>query len=231
MGNYISFVELNNYKVAGSTIDISAYSTPEIISAIDHTESFIEYTCGDIFYPKADIKYFDGNGNYKLFLPPTSVQKILAINSVVEVDFDGVSILHTFIEDVDFKKYDYYLETARAMFLGNNRARITGGGVWPAGQKNIRVDGTWGSANISDEIKFCTTVLTLERLKPGCTKMSSRDVKQVVWSDFTVTFSGSSTDSNLTGFIEVDRILSRHVNMCSMFLAAPTDPFSRGITL
>ena len=91
--------------------------------------------------------------------------------------------------------------------------------------------GTWGHSATPEDIKWCTTVLTIERLKPGTSKLTSRDVKQVNWSDYTVTFAGTSDEGNLTGFIDVDRILSKYVNVSSMFIPVPSEPFDRNIRL
>jgi len=230
MGNYATYAEVIAIKIDGSVVDVSSYTEAEVDDVIDRIEDQIEYLTSDIFYSKTATYRFDGNGNYKLFFQPQLAYKLLTIVACKELDIDG-TVLDTFTENTDFVKYDYYIETARSYPGDSVRRGITRGGRWPKGQRNMEVEGTWGASSVPPDIKYITIILTLERLKPGSTKMTARDVKQVVWSDFTVTFTGESGMANLTGFIEVDRILEKHINTVSMFFVVPSEPHSGGIEL
>lgn len=230
MGNYATNTDLTTFKVDGSVIDLSEYTTAEMDAAINRSESYIEYVCSDIFYSKTETMKFDGNGNFKLFFMPQSAFALLTVTTCKEVDIDG-TVLDTFVEETDFIKYDYYVETSRSYPNDSARRGVTRGGRWPKGQQNIEIVGTWGRSSVPEDIKYITTLLTIERLKPGTTKQTARDVKQVVWSDFTVTFTGNSDTENLTGFIEVDRILEKYVNTAPMFFVTPSEPFNRGFEL
>ena len=231
MGNYASVAEVKAFKVDGAVIDVSEYTDDEITAAIERTEEYINYVCSDIFYEKTETILFDGNGQHKLFFITTSPYKLLEITTCKEVDIDGSTVLDTFTEGTDFIMYDYYIETARHYPSDSPRRGFTRGGKWPRGQKNIQIVGKWGRASVPKDIKYVTILLTLERLKPGCTKQTARDVKQVVWSDFTVTFTGKSDSANLTGFIEVDRILEKYINTAPMMFVTPSEPFDRHIQL
>jgi hypothetical protein len=231
MGNYATYADVTGFKVDGSAVDLSSYTEAEVGASIDRIEEFIEYICNDVFYAKTQTFLVDGNGSHKLFFAMTTPYRSVTLTSVKELDFDGTTIKETFVEDTDFKKYDYYLETARRYPGMGARTGVTRGGVWPKGQKNIEIIGTWGHSSTPADIKHCVILLVLERLKPGSTRMASKDVKQVVWSDFTVTFSGSSSEGDLTGFVDVDRILSKYVNMSTMFVVTPSEPFDRGMEL
>jgi hypothetical protein len=231
MGNYATASDVTSYKIDGSTVDLSAYTTAEIDTVITRTEEYIEYVTNDVFYSKTATFKFDGNGQNKLFFVPVTPLKLLTITSVKDLDFDGSTVIQTFVENTDYKKYDFFIETHRRYPNNDVRRGIGRGGNWPRGQKNIEVVGTWGHSATPEDIKWCTTVLTIERLKPGTSKLTSRDVKQVNWSDYTVTFAGTSDEGNLTGFIDVDRILSKYVNVSSMFIPVPSEPFDRNIRL
>lgn len=223
MGNYATLAEVKALKSGGVVSDVeSSYTDDEINTEIDLMESLIENICNDTFYTVTATYKFDGNGLTKLFFQPEVVARLISVTSVKDYDTNGTTLLHTYTEGTDFVAYDYYLETPVAWPEDTPRRGIFRGGVWPKGQKNIWVEGTWGRATTPPEIKRATLLLTLERLMPGFMKLSPKDVSQVVWGDFTASFKGIGKGES-TGYAEIDRMLERYVNRVDMFLAIPDD--------
>lgn len=225
MGNYASNSDVTGFKVDGSTVDLTQYTSAEITTEIDFAEAIIEEICEDTFYAKTATHTFDGTGNVKLFFIPKVKDRLLTVTTLKELDLDGTTVLDTFVENKDYKRYPFYIETARSFSGDSPRRRFGTGGVWPKGQNNIQVVGTWGHSTTPAEIKRATILLTLERLKPGSTNQTPGDVTQSGWGDFQVTFkSGQGVVSGQeTGLVEVDRMLRRYYNDVDLFLAIPRD--------
>lgn len=223
MGNYASNADVAGFKVDGSTIDLTQYTSAEITAEIAFAESLIEEICEDIFYAKTATHTFDGTGNVKLFFMPKIKYRLISVTTLKELDLDGSTVLDTFTENVDFKTYPFYVETSRYIEGDSPRRRFGTGGVWPSGQNNIQIEGTWGSTEVPAEIKRATILLTLEKLKPGLTNQTPGDVRSIGWDDFRISFkaSGASNTYSETGLNDVDRILRRYINDVDLFLAVP----------
>ncbi len=223
MGNYAANADVTGFKIDGSTIDLTQYTSGEITTEIAFAEELIEEICEDIFYSKTETNTFDGTGNVKLFFMPKVKYRLLTVTSVRELDLDGTTVLDTLTENVDFKLYPFYVETSRYVEGDSPRRRFGTGGVWPTGQNNIQIAGTWGHPAVPAEIKRATILLALERLKPGSTNQTPGDVRSIGWDDFRVSFkaSGASNTYSETGLNEVDRILRRYLNDVDLFLSIP----------
>jgi hypothetical protein len=221
MGNYVTAAAIRAYKVAGNTVDLTSYTDDDINDEIEVVEQQIETVCNDIFYLKTVTNLFDGNGLTELFMPPTVTYRLLTVTSLTELDVDGSTVLDTFVEGKDFKLYPYYVQTTLAVDGDTPRRRFGSGGVWPKGQSNISIAGTWGRVTTPAMIKKAAKLLTLENLIPGSAGLATRDVSQAVWPDFTVTFKGTDDVGASTGFAEVDRLLRDHINWVDMFNVVP----------
>jgi hypothetical protein len=222
VGNYATSTEVKAFKVDGVVVDLTSYTDAEIDVDIGLAEDFIERITNNIFYSKTETNQFDGNGLHKLFFFPSIVYPVISITSVKDVDIDG-TVLDTLVENQDFITYPHYLEVSLAFPEDSPRRRISQGGNWPKGQKNIHVEGTWGRSVLPPAIKRATILLTLERLKPQSTGMVPKDIKQAVWPDFTVTFRGREEDlvGQSTGYNLIDRLLEPYLNNVDMFLVVP----------
>lgn len=225
MSNYATIAEVKAFKVDGAVSGVASnYTDGEIQTELDLVEEIIEVICNDIFYTKTETNYFDGNGLVKLYFFPEIPYRLISITSCKDYDIDGTTLLDTYVENSDFKKYHYYLETARAYAGDSPRRRFGSGGVWPKGQKNIAIAGTWGRSAVPAAIKRATLLLTLERLSPGFCELSPTDVKQGAWDDFTITFSGREFEvGQSTGFVQVDMLLIKYVNYVDLFLVVPDE--------
>jgi len=211
-------------KINGDLIDFCDYTDAEIDDEISVAEALIERITGDIFYNKAATLSFDGNGLTRLFFLPEHPYKLLTIVSVKDFDVDGTTLLDTYVEGTDFVVYDYYLETALSFSGESPRRRFGTGGVWPKGQKNIAIEGTWGVTSVPAAIKKVAKLLTAESLIKGITSLQAGDAQEIEWEDFTVKFkggTGSDDHGRATGFYELDRILVNYINYAPMFLAIP----------
>jgi len=222
---YASVQEIRDFKIDGAAIpELSAYTDTEIGDDLNLASRMIESITNDWFYEKTVTEYYDGNGEYNLFFYPEIPARVIEVTSVEQVDVDGTTVLETYVEDTDFKVYDHFIgmphiDTSRV------RTYFGGGSKWPRGARNIKIVGTWGRAAgfTPPEIKRATILMTMERLIPGSTGLSPKDVAQAVWSDFTVTFRGQGTENigMSTGYPEIDRLIEVHVNRVDMFLSVP----------
>jgi hypothetical protein len=223
MGNYITAADARAFRVQGSVVDLVGYADTDIDTDIELAESIIESITGDVFYSNSVTAYLDGNGLSELWFFPEVTGRALTVTSLVEVDDDGSTVLYTYTADDDYKLYDYYA----AIIKADDRPRVRVGkrGVFPKGEKNIKVVGTFGRSAVPAEIKRATLLLVLERLAPGSTGIAPKDTVQASWSDFTVTYRGgdSATTGQSTGFPEVDRLLQGHVNYATMFNVVPDE--------
>ena len=225
MANYVTAATLKTFKIDGCVIDLTGYSDTEIEEAIVLAESIIESITNDRFYSSTETNLFDGNGKNVLFFAPRTSYQILTITSVKDLDIDGVTVIETLVENSDFVRYPHYLEVGKSWPGDTPRRGVFRGGTWPLGQNNIQVIGTWGRTTTPVEIIRATKLLAIETLKPGSTKMTRDDVTQAVWSDFTVTFKGNDLATGMgTGFLEVDKLLSRFINLVDMFVTTTTTP-------
>lgn len=219
MSNYTTVNDVKAYKVNGVVALASGlYTDNEIQDAIDLTESLIEKITGDVFYSLTATYLFDGSGEITQYFPPDIPYKLLTVSTVKELDFDQTTVLHTYTENYDYVRYAHFLQTSIA-YPDDRPRRVFGrGGVFPKGQKNIQVAGTWGYSTTPLPITEATILLTLERLMPGSTKMNRRDAQTVQWDDFRITFRGTGLDTRLTGFTEIDRLLEGYINYSGLFL-------------
>jgi hypothetical protein len=215
-GNYASVAQVKALKVDGAVVGLSAFTDAEIGDEIALVEELIEKLTNDIFYTKTETNYFDGNKDIALFFAPRVAYQLISVTTCKDVDIDG-TVLETFTENDDFVKYSHSIEVSTAWSGDRPRRGVFRGGVWPFGQKNIEVAGTWGRATVPAAIKRVTIWLTLEKLVPGSTNMSNADVSQISWPDFTMSVRGDLF-GKLTGYVEVDRILEDYMNFSDMFM-------------
>jgi hypothetical protein len=144
MPKYVDVAHLKAMKVDGVTIDLSDYSDNEIGDKIDVAEEIVDRITGDLFNGVLKTEALDGSGLSRQFFIPEVIRKLLEITTVKDLDLDG-TILQTYVENTDFKRYDYYLESN--LSVDQNVRRVVGsGGMWPRGQKNIEIVGYWGYA-------------------------------------------------------------------------------------
>lgn len=219
MSNYATVQQVKDYKVRGVVaLTAGLYTDPEIQTAIDLAESIIERITGDVFYELEETYLFDGSGEITLYFPPTAPYKLLEVTTAKELDSDQSTVLHTYTENLDFVRYAHFIQTVIAYPDDRPRRMFGRGGIWPEGQKNIEIDGTWGWETTPPEITEATILLVLERLIPGSTRMNRKDAQTLQWDDFRITFRGSGLDTRLTGFTEVDRLLENYINYSGLFL-------------
>ncbi len=225
MGNYIVEADVSGHKINGKTIDLTEYTSAEINVEIEMVEDIIEGICEDIFYSKSETLLFNGNGQIKLFFFPKMKYRLLSVTTLRELDLNGTTVLDTYVENTDYKKFPFYIEVARDYSGDEPRRRFGTGGVWPKGQSNIELVGNFGASNTPADIKRAAILLTLENLKPGSTQQTPSNLMQTGWNDFQITFKsgGGVVGGHNTGFVEVDRMLMRHYNDVDLFLTTETE--------
>lgn len=219
---YATAAEVRAKKIAGETVDLSAYTNDDIETELNLVSRYVEEICNDIFYTKTETNKFDGSGTPRLFFHPRIPYRLISVTSAKEYDIDGSTLLDTYTEGTDFIVRDYWLEMAKDFPGDSPRRRYGSGGVWPKGQQNIWIEGTWGRSSCPPEIKRAAILWVLEYLMPGSTGQAPKDIVQVNWSDFTLSYKqGEDTTGLSTGFPEIDRLLHSHVNHVDMFQAVP----------
>ena len=231
MGNYITVESLRAYRPRGSSsaLSFTNWTDDQLDDVIDLVEKTVEDLTKDIFYSKSDTIYFSGNNRLELFIFPVIKYKLLTVVSCQEVTFSE-EVLRTFVEGTNFKIKDYSLVYA---YNTGVSARVDlNAGVWPGGKDNIKVVGTFGSVTVPEPIiEACHMLAVINTLGPfsagiGTGGDSLAGKKQEVWTDYTVTYSGNDFTSlhkqqgvdNLTGYMEVDRILSQYINNVDLFM-------------
>lgn len=231
MSDLVTLAQVKAFRPIGSTTipDFSDFSDEELQAILDDAESTVEMLTNNIFETVADTIYVDGSGLKELFLNVKKPYPIISITSVQEVDIDG-TVQNTFTEGTDFTVEKYSLVLADRYF--SLRTAIHNG-VWPEGDRNIKVTGNWGMSSVPAAIKKAIKLLTIvNSLGPkyagiGIGGSADEDIVQEEWSDYTVTYKGSTPSikqrekgiQNLTGYIEIDRLLSPYINYANLFIA------------
>lgn len=235
MSKYVTIAELKAFRPPGSTttVDFSSFTDPELLQILDDVEAFFETETKNIFYKKTDTVRADGNGRPILFLPQNAqyYYPVLEVDSVKEVELDGTEI-DEYTENNDFFIRGHELEMDAT--VSTIRSSIGKGGVWPKGRRNIEIVGKFGMETTPLDIKRAVSLYAICQSvgssKAGLGEGGSsvgKDKVQQVWNDYTVTYRGrgSSTEqkqediSNITGYLEIDRILSKYINYSGMFRA------------
>jgi len=233
MSNYSTIAGLEAFRPSGSAavLDFSAFTDAEEQEALDYAEELISEGCNDKFYSFADTVYADGHGRAYLFLPQDAnfPYKILTTTSVQEIDFDG-SVLYTYQEDVDYKAEEYYIRADDSVPV-SIRNYVGGVRSFPKGSGNIKIVGTFGHTSAPLNVVKATYLLAIiyllgEGSAGFGTSSGDSGLKQEVWKDYTVTYgSGATSESrknknvpNITGYLEIDRLLMRHVNLSDLMM-------------
>lgn len=224
--NYLTVAALQASKDKdGTVIDTSSYTDAELLTKIQEIEEMVERITNDRFYSFDATYYFDGNGKTMLFFAPEVPYKLLSVTSVKDIDVDG-DVIETMTENDDYVAYGHNLEVVLAWPEDSPRRGTFRGGIWPKGQNNIQVVGSWGWSSTPKEIIRAVTLLCQERVVPGSTGMKKTGIESIAWDDYSVKMGSAAPDSGvLTGFDEVDRILERYMNWTSLFLTIETPPY------
>lgn len=222
MSNYVTVAQIQAEKgPGGRSIDLTNWTDAQIQTKIDEVEAIVESITGDIFYTLEAATYkFDGNYLTFLPFPPKVSYALLSVDSVKNYDTDQSTVLDTYTEHTDFEAREHWLELIKGYPEDSARRRFRAQGKWPKGQLNIWVTGDWGASSCPEDIKRAVKLLTLEHLSPGSMGLATPDVMQMAWADLTVTYKTQNMDNleRQTGFLEVDRLLSRHINYSSLMI-------------
>jgi hypothetical protein len=225
MGNYVDVADLRVYHFNGVCVDLSLISDSEITSKIALAEEAVEAFTGVKYYPQTLTFYFDGTGYDSILFHEQTALPNISVSSVEEIEPDG-TVLDTLVENTDFIRYDDRLEIARCRDYSARR-RFTSFGVWPRGQKNIKIVGSWGVTTTPEAIKEATKLLALSSLVPSQIALNPTGVRRVRFPDYEVEFGHGLADkeTQTTGFQEIDTLLIPYVKV-SLFLRVV--PNSRG---
>lgn len=121
----------------------------EITDDLKAVSRLIDHITGWHFSTYADTRYFDGNGQRRLYLPPPSGIAI-ALGFLVAVDLDGsynyaTSLAHF----VDFRlgPLTGFVQVQYGDVVPGYQLTVIDTGkisIWPEGQRTIKITATWG---------------------------------------------------------------------------------------
>tara|TARA_R110002020_G_scaffold34660_4_gene105272 strand:+ start:787 stop:1473 length:687 start_codon:yes stop_codon:yes gene_type:complete len=220
MPTYTTEAALLAYKVSGSTVDLSAFSTAELEAEIDFIEVIINTYTGTSFYHETDTTYYlDGAGDRTLFFYPKLNIPNISISSILEVD-EQDKTLFTFNAATDYHRDMWYVNKTWADRSESRRAMFGGGAEWPKGIRNLKITGAWGYASVPALVTRATILLTLESLLPGSTGLQQTGVEERRWDDYKVRYAQSEDigPADSTGFVTVDQMLHTYLFRPDMFL-------------
>lgn len=210
MGNYLTVAQFQAAKDKnGDTIDTSSYTDAELEVIISEAEELIERICHDQFYSSTDTYYFDGSGTNYLFMAPQVMYALLTPTTVTDVDFED-DLVTTYDLDEDYKNWGHFLEINADST--DVRRMVGSTGVWPVGEHNIKVVGTWGHTTTPVNITKATRLLCMEEVVPESTGMLGAGIRRKEWQDFEVEFADVDESVQMTGWDKVDRILGFFIN-------------------
>jgi hypothetical protein len=194
-GNYIDGTDIDNWPDGMSSAD-----KQEIV---DRAELFIENITKDYFYAKAFAVYRDGNGKDKLFL-----KLIPHIISVTEILLSGIDLSSTWwTYDINSVYLDPEAATGddypELLLRLKYKTRL-----FPRGQGNIKVTGTYGWSSCPVAIKRATIILC---------RFENDETLYTEYDDLASDKLGDMTQTRgadkkfLTGVQEADRLIRNYI--------------------
>lgn len=222
MSNVVTVAELKAFKKPdGTTYNISTggkgFTDDEIQLAINEAEELVEKITHQRWYSSVETWYLCGFDSKFLRFTPTIEYPLLVVTSLLEVDEDDNTV-DTWVENTDFVNQKHYLlaiETDDNDRIGT----ITAQGSFPEGIRNFKLAGIWGTESCPKAVERVMKLMALESLSPGITYLSRSEISSKSWPDYSVTYRGGGQPSaGGTGFMELDRILHRYVNLAGLML-------------
>jgi len=232
MSNFLTVSGLKAFRPSGSTaaLDFTNWSDNELQTILDEVEEIFEKATQNKFHSLSDTVYVSGEDQSFLFLPQHASYSypIISVTSVEEVDLNG-TVLTTYTEGTDFKINGHYLYTDVG-FPDSVRASVAKNSFWPRGHRNIKVVGTFGMSStpavVSRAGYTLAVINSLGLSESGLLKSSDLVKDKEKWDDYEVEYQTegaavrtSGAVPNITGYVEIDRILGRYVNMSTLFMS------------
>lgn len=209
-GNYIDRDDLDLAGVANDS-----YEDDELDEIIDTVEELIERLTHDRFRSVTETVHVNGNGRRLLFLKDVMSERLVSItdHEVYIVDpTQSDEVFTTLTENTDFwiTKDGMALELPSDELVDPRSAFSAG--TWPRGVRNVKFEGVWGWTSTPKPIKRAAVLLVAQQIDPGYEGL--HQVSQLSWSG-DVTSSRVTTSRkilSLTGYPNIDMLLSRYVN-------------------
>jgi len=240
MSNFLTVSALKLFRPSGSTgaLDFSDWSDDELQAVLNEVEEIFEQGTKNKFHSFSDTIYVSGEDQSFLFLPQHASYNfpIISITSVEEVDVQGTA-LTTFIEGTDFSVNGHYLYTDVA-FADTIRSSVSRSSYWPRGHRNIKIVGTFGMSTtpavVSRAGYLLAIINTLGLASAGLINSNDLSKDKEKWDDYEVQYQADSSPvrtsgslPNITGYVEIDRILKRYVNFASLFISTDSSSHLR----
>lgn len=209
---WVTATEVREFKIAGSIVDLTAYSDDEIEEAIIQAQDLITLITKRTFElsDTGVAKRFNGDATSELCVVPTYPGKIHSVSAVALLDGDDV--IYTYNAD------DYVVRPFSILLReGPLSVRIASSvsGQWPRGLDNIRITGQWGET-CPAAVKRAVKALTLETLIPGSSGYTGDSIKREKWEDYEVEYLLDKGVTS-TGFVAIDQLLAPYVVSSSLF--------------
>lgn len=217
----ITVAELRSFKDKdGLAYKLNVFNDAELESVINQNVEWIEKLCGNKFRRLNEVWKLDGSGTDILRFPPSISYPLITVTEVKKLtDTDDIRADEEILtEDDDFVNCGHYLR--KKVSYDTSRLLTGSGSYFVRGTKNWQVSGIWGQ-DCPEQIKRILKLLSVETLIPGVSKLKSGPAMSESIGDYSVSYGsvGSLSVSNtvLTGFGDIDRILGIYVNFSSLF--------------
>ncbi len=203
-------VNLTDVGTGTHTLDVGdGSSTTERQETIDAAETLIEQTTHDYFYSKAFVEYFNGNGKNRL-----SLGLIPTILTVTEILLSGVELISSWYTNNDNAVYldpetTGGADTAESYYRSSRKK-----GMFPRGNGNIKITGTFGWSSCPIAIKKAAIVLCRfendNTLYTSYDDLSSEKIGEQQWVR-------GVAKKYLTGIQEADRLIHKYIRNKPVF--------------
>lgn len=160
----------------------SVFDEAEISARINAADALLGQELGITYGTAAASRTFDGSGSGDLIIDACQ-----DITAVVEVDYDGSSVVNTYSATSDYRAHPYNANPKRMLRLHSAR--------WPRGRGNIKVTASFGSGTGPADVKEAELYLsalavlaganlqTVDGALAGAIKSYSTGVYEVVYHD------------------------------------------------
>ena len=150
------------------------------LRAIDEASREVERYCNRRFYSEIATRYFDGNGKTDLWLSPIPGEADLISVSALTVDDDDDGTYElTLVEDTDYRLMPANSTPKTHLQLLTRGTQLS---YWPRGQASIKVVGTWGWSEETEDSGLTGTVATTT----GTTLTASASAATLVYPGDTI---------------------------------------------
>ncbi len=150
----VSYFNVTDF-IEGQGITLRSAASPQFVqNRLDAALAYVKRITGVEYGTDvvSETRYFDGNGYDELPIDPA-----VSISAVRHMS-NGTTV-YTYVQNTDYAVYPHNaapktsLKRISAVVLSTAESNLAYVGAWPAGERNIEVDGVWGvAATMPDDL-------------------------------------------------------------------------------